>query len=95
VPPRIADTSVNRENGDCELTALVRADRTWRMQAVWVSAHVKAVQRMPGHAFAAMTLDVYASLFDDLDSVATALDHAKRATDVVEVLLSRERGRED
>ncbi|MBW9109998.1 integrase [Microbacterium trichothecenolyticum] len=57
-------------------------------------AHVKAVQRMLGHASAAMTLDVYADLFDDdLDAVAAALDRAKRATDVVKVL-SRERDRE-
>ena len=28
-------------------------------------ANVKAVQRMLGHAFAAMTLDVYSGLFDD------------------------------
>lgn len=62
--------------------------------AVQAGAHVKAVQRMLGHASAAMTLDVYADLFDDdLDSVAAALDQAKRATDVVKVL-SRERGRE-
>lgn len=34
-------------------------------------ANVKAVQRMPGHASAAMTLDTYADLFDDdLDAVA-------------------------
>ena len=40
-------------------------------------ANVKAVQRMLGHASAAMTLDVYADLFDDdLDAVADALDAA-------------------
>ena len=39
--------------------------------AVSAGANVKAVQRMLGHASAAMTLDVYADLFDsDLDSVA-------------------------
>jgi hypothetical protein len=33
---------------------------------------------MLGHASAAMTLDVYADLFDDdLDAVATALDRAR------------------
>jgi hypothetical protein len=33
---------------------------------------------MLGHASAAMTLDVYADLFnDDLDAVATALDQAR------------------
>lgn len=61
--------------------------------AVQAGAHVKAVQRMLGHASAAMTLDVYADLFDDdLDAVADALDQAKRSTTVVKVL-SRERGR--
>ncbi len=39
--------------------------------AVSAGANVKAVQRMLGHASAAMTLDVYSGLFDaDLDSVA-------------------------
>jgi len=43
--------------------------------AIRSGANVKAVQRMLGHASAAMTLDVYAGLFaDDLDSVAVALD---------------------
>jgi phage-related baseplate assembly protein len=36
---------------------------------------VKAVQRMLGHASAAMTLDTYADLFDDdLDAVAARLN---------------------
>ena len=44
--------------------------------AVASGANVKAVQRMLGHASAAMTLDVYAGLFgDDLDQVAEKLDH--------------------
>jgi integrase len=39
--------------------------------AVTHGAHPKVVQRMLGHASAAMTLDVYAELFDsDLDAVA-------------------------
>lgn len=43
--------------------------------AIGSGANVKAVQRMLGHASAAMTLDVYAGLFgDDLDAVGTALD---------------------
>lgn len=47
--------------------------------AVSAGANVKAVQRMLGHASAAMTLDVYADLFDDdLDAVAEALDAAVR-----------------
>ena len=43
--------------------------------AVQARANVKALQRMLGHASAAMTLDTYAVLFDDeLDRVADALD---------------------
>jgi integrase len=45
--------------------------------AVQAGTNVKAVQRMLGHASAAMTLDVYAGLFgDDLDAVADRLDEA-------------------
>jgi len=45
--------------------------------AVAAGANVKAVQRMLGHASAAMTLDVYAGLFpDDLDDVAQRLHEA-------------------
>lgn len=48
--------------------------------AVSAGANVKAVQRMLGHASAAMTLDVYAGLFgDDLDAVADRLDATARA----------------
>lgn len=48
---------------------------------------MKAVQRMLGHASAAMTMDTYADLFDDdLDAVATALNHAKRNSNVAKVL---------
>jgi len=47
--------------------------------AVSAAANVKAVQRMLGHASAAMTLDVYSGLFDDdLDAVAERLDAASR-----------------
>lgn len=43
--------------------------------AVSAGGNVKAVQRMLGHASAAMTLDRYADLFDDdLDAVADHLD---------------------
>ena len=43
--------------------------------AVSAGANVKAVQRMLGHASAAMTLDRYADLFDsDLDAVAERLN---------------------
>ncbi len=44
---------------------------------VGAGANVKSVQRMLGHASAAMTLDVYSGLFDDdLDAVAERLDKA-------------------
>lgn len=55
--------------------------------AISAGANVKAVQRVLGHASASMTLDTYADLFDDdLDGVADALDHARRAAVVAEVL---------
>ncbi|WP_162787000.1 tyrosine-type recombinase/integrase, partial [Janibacter anophelis] len=48
--------------------------------AISAGANVKAVQRMLGHASAAMTLDVYTDLFeDDLDSVAEALSRQRDA----------------
>ena len=54
--------------------------------SVSAGANVKAVQRMLGHASAAMTLDTYADLFDDdLDAVATALDHARSEAIVAKV----------
>jgi integrase len=47
---------------------------------VSAGANVKSVQRAFGHASAAMTLDVYAGLFDDdLDGVAERLDQARPA----------------
>ena len=46
--------------------------------AVSAGANVNAVQRMLGHASAAMTLDTYADLFvHDLDAVAVVLDTAR------------------
>lgn len=48
--------------------------------AVSAGANVKAVQRMLAHSSAAMTLDVYAELFDDdLNAVADRLDEAVSA----------------
>lgn len=45
--------------------------------AISARANIKAVQRMLGHASAAMTLDTYADLFDDdLDEVAVRLNEA-------------------
>lgn len=58
--------------------------------AISAGANVKAVQRMLGHKSAAMTLDVYADLFDDdLNAVSDALDQARTASGVVNPL-SRE-----
>lgn len=55
--------------------------------AISAGANVKAVQRMLGHASAAMTLDVYGDLFDDdLDAVADALDHARTRSSVITLL---------
>jgi len=51
--------------------------------AVSAGANVKAVQRLLGHASAAVTLDVYSGLFeDDLDAVADRLDAARAQADV-------------
>lgn len=51
--------------------------------AVRSGTNVKAVQRMLGHASAAMTLDVYAGLVDDdLDQVAARLDKDLARTSV-------------
>ncbi|MBO1740772.1 site-specific integrase [Leifsonia sp. TF02-11] len=51
--------------------------------AISSGANVKAVQRMLGHASAAMTLDLYADLFDDdLDDVAMRLQAAVSAASV-------------
>ena len=55
--------------------------------AISAGANVKAVQRMLGHASAAMTLDTYADLFDDdLDAVSAALDEAAGVSGFVDLL---------
>ena len=52
--------------------------------AVSAGANVKAVQKMLGHASAAMTLDTYADLFDDdLNTVAVRLNEAAISSNVV------------
>jgi integrase len=49
--------------------------------AISSGASVLSIQRMLGHASAAITLDVYSELFDDdLDAVADALDQRARNT---------------
>jgi integrase len=64
--------------------------RTAARLAIGAGANVKAVQRMLGRASAAMTLDVYADLFDDdLDAVAKALDQAHTNSIVVKSVVKR------
>ena len=84
----LRNTNFRRRHWDravraCGLDGLTPHDlrHTAASLAVAAGANVKAVQRMLGHASAAMTLDVYAGLFgDDLDTVADLLDEAaKRA----------------
>lgn len=54
---------------------------------VSAGANVKAVQRMLGHASAAMTLDVYSDLVeDDLDAVADRLDEVRAASRIAPAL---------
>jgi integrase len=63
----------DRAAGDAGLSGLTPHElrHTAASLAVSAGANVKAVQRMLGHASAAMTLDVYSGLFDDdLDGVA-------------------------
>jgi integrase len=61
--------------------------------AISAGANVKAVQRMLGHASAAMTLDTYADLFeDDLDYVADALSRARLAAPMITVTETGPRG---
>ena len=75
----------SRNNGEDEPAIMPRVTphdlrHTAASLAISAGANVKAVQRMLGHASAAMTLDTYAELFeDDLDSVAVALDSQRSA----------------
>ena len=76
------------KESDAEFPTLTIHDlrHTAASLAISAGANVKAVQRMLGHASAAMTLDVYADLFDDdLDSVATVLDQKATAAGVGKV----------
>jgi integrase len=60
--------------------------------AVSAGAHVKAVQRILGHASAAVTLDVYADLFDeDLDTVGESLNRVAMQTSIADVLADQRR----
>jgi len=56
------------------------AEQNGASLAIASGADVKVVQRMLGHASAAMTLDQYGHLFGDrLDEVADAMDAARAA----------------
>ena len=73
---QFADAVAAAEETDVDFPAISPHDlrHTAASLAVSAGANVKAVQRMLGHASAAMTLDVYADLFgNDLDAVAVAL----------------------
>lgn len=84
--PRFFDPAIDRLRArDPEFPDITMHDlrHTAASLAISAGANVKAVQRMLGHASAAMTLDVYADLFDDdLDSVADALDRTARSAGV-------------
>jgi integrase len=73
--PRVFDAAVEAAGLDGLTPHELR--HTAASLAVAAGANVKAIQRMLGHASAAMTLDVYSGLFDDdLDAVAERLDAA-------------------
>ena len=60
--------------------------------SISAGANVKAVQRMLGHASAAMTLDIYADLFDDdLNAVSDRLDEAYARSSVGKLWASHDR----
>lgn len=68
---------------DVEPMRLHELRHTAASLAVAAGANVKAIQRMLGHESAAMTLDVYADLFDDdLEALSSRLDDAIAAADV-------------
>jgi integrase len=71
----VFDTVARRAGLDCLMPHELR--HTAASLAVSAGANIKAVQRLLGHASAAMTMDVYSGLFDDdLDGVADRLDAA-------------------
>ena len=86
-PPRNQSAAVAKSNRTWFVSACRRAGveplpphdlrHTAASIAVHAGANIKALQRMLGHKSAAMTLDVYADLFDsDLDDVARTIDAA-------------------
>jgi Phage integrase family len=60
--------------------------RTAASLAMAAGPNVKAVQKMLGHADAAITLDIYADMFDDdLKAVAVALHEARSRASVAKM----------
>jgi integrase len=60
--------------------------------AISAGANVKAVQRILGHASAAVTLDVYADLFEeDLDTVGVSLDRIAMQTSIADLVTGERR----
>ena len=79
---------------DAEIEKLTPHDlrHTAASLAISSGAHVKAVQRMLGHASAALTLDTYSDLFDDdLDALAERMGEMFRAEDGPKVGQKRRR----
>jgi integrase len=73
---------------DCELDGLRIHDLRHSAVSLMISsgAQVKAVQRALGHASAAITLDVYAGLFDDdLEALADAMTERYGEADAAQV----------
>jgi integrase len=98
IPRGIADDLAVLLAGKAAETWCSLPPHTAASLAVSAGANVKSVQRMLGHASAAMTLDVYSGLFDDdLDAVAELLDKAAappvRPESNVTPITLREKGR--
>ena len=74
---RSAPAAIIHEAWVCRLCGIPHKRHTAASLAIGSGASVKHVQRMLGHKDASMTLNVYASLFeDDLDAVSDRLDAA-------------------
>lgn len=90
-PTMVTNSWWDRALAEADLPAMTIHDlrHTAASLAVSAGANVKAVQRMLGHASAAMTLDTYSDLFDDdLDAVADRL-HAVAISSVGKMWANR------
>ncbi|MGO4594835.1 tyrosine-type recombinase/integrase [Leifsonia sp. 2TAF2] len=90
-PTMVTNSWWDRALAEAGLPAMTIHDlrHTAASLAVSAGANVKAVQRMLGHASAAMTLDTYSDLFDDdLDAVADRL-HAVAISSVGKMWANR------